>query len=117
MDEGADEGALELCEVMLVVLCPGGLVGEAEAFLGHVVQVCSVGAVVQHEGLAEHGDAEEGLHGLDTGRHGDLVDLCKAVGGESVLALGHLVAKELGDAVADVGFGVLEVYVVLFTAL
>ena len=51
-DEGVGEGALELCEVVLVVLGPGGLVGEAEAFLGHVVQVCSVGPVVQHEGLA-----------------------------------------------------------------
>ena len=74
----------------------------------------SVGALVQHEGLAEYGDAEDGL---DTDRHKYLVDLCEAVGSESVLALGHLVAKELGGAVADVGLGVLEVCVVLFTAL
>ena len=38
-DEGAGKGTLELCEVVLVVLGPGGLVGEADAvvlsFLSH----------------------------------------------------------------------------------
>ena len=73
-------------------------------------------AVVGHEGLAEHGDAEEGLHRFHGGREGNLVDLCEALGGKLVLTFGYLVAEELGGAVADEGLGVLEEDVVLFTA-
>ena len=73
-------------------------------------------AVVEREGLAEDCDAEEGLHGLGTGGHRDLVDLCEAVGSESVLALGDFVAEELGGAVAYEGLGVLEVDNIFFTA-
>ena len=73
-------------------------------------------AVVGDEGLAEDGDTEEGLHGLDGGREGNLVDLCEAVGSELVLTLGDFIAEELSRAVADVGFGVLEEDVVFFTA-
>ena len=69
-DHGLGEGALEVVEEALVVLGPAD--GEAEVFLGRVVQVSSVLAIVGHEGLAEHGDAEEGLHGLDGGREGIL---------------------------------------------
>ena len=109
------EGALEVVEEALVVLGPGAAVEETEVFRGHVVQVGGVLAVVGHEGLAEHGDAEEGLHGLDGGREGDLVDLCEAVGCELVLAFGDLVPEELGGAVADNGLGILEEDVVFLT--
>ena len=75
----------------------------------------SVLAIVGNERLAEDSDTKEGLHGLDGGREGDLVDLGEAVGGELVLALGDFITEELSRAVA-VGLGVFEEDVVFFTA-